>query len=361
MATQRILQNNLLIWVDANINHKDTDTQHTLQQLRAVVDHVDLFTQIDQCLPFLSKIKNEQALIITSGSLGQHLVQQIHHLPQVDAIYIFCGQSDRHRSWTSQWSKIRGIHNRIQPICEALRTAVKQTNEDLTPISFVTEGETEDDLNRLDPSFMYTTLFKNILLDMEHEPDAKEAIVKFCRTHYADNPKELEIVDEFGQDYQSARAIWWYTRECFTYQMMNRALRLLESDIIVDMGFLIHDLHQHLKRLHAEQFGDYRGPPLTLHRGQALSEGAFAKLQKSQRGLLAFNSFLATSTEKTVALDFARQASKRDETIGVFFVMTVNPRIHSATFADIEKHSYFPTEKEVLFSMHTVFLSLIHI
>lgn len=172
MATQRILHNNILLWVDTNISQKDADTQHTLQQLRTVVHHLDLFTQIDDCLRFLDKVNNEQALIITSGSLGQQLVQQIHHLPQVDAIYIFCGNLDRHRSWAEKWSKMRGVYNRIQPICEALRTAVKETNEDLTPISIVSTTESGGDLDRLEPSFMYTTLFKRVLLDMDHEPDA---------------------------------------------------------------------------------------------------------------------------------------------------------------------------------------------
>ena len=163
MTTQRILQNNLLLWVDVNIKEDDEDTQQTLERLKAVVHHTHMFTQIDYCLSFVKNIENEQALIITSGSLGQSLLTQTYHLPQVEAIYIFCGNPDRHRSWTSRWPKIRGVHNRIKPICEALRTAVKQTNEDLMAMSFpaLNEGDQEQstvDLKRLDPSFMYTPL-----------------------------------------------------------------------------------------------------------------------------------------------------------------------------------------------------------
>lgn len=94
--------------------------------------------------------------------------------------------------------------------------------------SQLAEGEERSkvDLNRLEPSFKYTTLFKRILLDMKYETDER-------------------------------KAIWWYTRECFTYQMLNRALRLLESDIIIDMGFFIYDLYQQLEQLHQDQFSDY--------------------------------------------------------------------------------------------------------
>ena len=118
MTNRRILQNNRLVWVDCNINENDADTQNTLEQLRTVVHQIDHFTQIDDCLQFSLKVKNEQALIITSGSLGSKRLQQTQHLRQVSAVYIFCGNPDRHTSWTSKWSKIRGVYNQITPICD---------------------------------------------------------------------------------------------------------------------------------------------------------------------------------------------------------------------------------------------------
>ena len=85
------------------------------------------------------------------------------------------------------------------------------------------------------------------------------------------------MIDEFDRTYRPDKAIWWYTCECFTCQILNRALRLLESDIIVDMGLFTHDLHQQLQRFHQEQFADYHGPPLTLYRDQALPMEDFSK------------------------------------------------------------------------------------
>ena len=360
MARQRILQNNLLLWVDGNRNDDETDTEHSWDRLRSVVHYITSFTCIDACIRFAQKIKREKIFIITSGFLGQDLVPQIHQMAQVEAIYVFTSDPSRHRFWTKMWSKIRGVYSCMEPICEALQAAIKQSNEDLTPISFVSqhEGEGEGmkvDLNRLEPSFMYTTLFKRILLGMDHEPDERQAIMKICREEYADNRTQLDAVEEFNREYRSDRAIWWYTRECFTYQMLNRALRLLESDIIVDMGFFIHDLHRQLEQLHDEQFAGYHGAPLTLYRGQGLSIEDFIKLQKTRGGLIAFNSFLSTSRTKPVSLEFAKQSSTRDNTVGLLFVMAVDPRIPTATFADVEKYSFFGKESEVLFSMHTVF------
>ena len=240
--SRRIVQNVLLVWVDNTINESTEDSKHTLEQLRGVVNDVTLFQQADDCIQFLETVKNEKALVIISGSLGQDLVQQIHHMAQIDAIYIFCGNPARHEPWSAKWPKVKGVYNRIKPICEALQCSVKQSNEDLTPISFVQSNDetvSSDDLNRLEPSFMYTQILKRILLDMKHEDHERQAIVKVCRKNHAGNPSELKVVEEFGRDYRPDTAVWWYTRECFTYQMLNRALRCLEGDIIVDMGFFI--------------------------------------------------------------------------------------------------------------------------
>lgn len=201
---------------------------------------------------------------------------------------------------------------------------------------------------------MYTLLFKRILLDIEHKSDERKSIVELSRIHNANNPTKLKVVEEFNRDYRPNTAIWWYIRELFTYEMVNRALRLLEADLIVDMDFFIHDLHRQLEQLHKKQFSDYHGPPLTVYRGQTLSIEHFTKLKRNKGGLLAFNSFLSTSTANSVSLAFA-QSSVREDTVGIVFVMIIDPTIGSAIFANIKNHSYFPTEDEVLFSMHTVF------
>ena len=166
---RRIAQNFLLVWVDAGIDQSNKDSQDTLAQLRSVVNDVTICTQPDQCIQFLNDINDEKAFVIVSGSLGQHLVPDIHAMPQLDAIYIFCGNKSRHEQWAQNWVKIKGVHTAITPICKALQLAAKQCNEDSIAISFVSmsEGASSDNLNQLEPSFMYTQIFKEILLEMD--------------------------------------------------------------------------------------------------------------------------------------------------------------------------------------------------
>ena len=137
--------------------------------------------------------------------------------------------------------------------------------------------------------------------------------------------------------------------------MLNQALRLLDPEIILMIGFYICDLHRQLERLHQEQIDQHRGELFTVYRGQRLSMDDFAKLSKSIGGLLSFNSFLSTSSEKDVPLMRAISATDEPDIYGILFVITVDPKLHSTVFANIEKISYFSIEAEILFSMHTVF------
>ncbi|CAF3769962.1 unnamed protein product [Rotaria sp. Silwood1] len=79
-------------------------------------------------------------------------------------------------------------------------------------------------------------------------------------------------------------------------------------------------------------------------------------MKKNQGGLISFNNFLSTSTSKEVALCFAQNALKKSEKVAILFEMTIDPSISSVPFTSLDKLSYFQEkEKEILFSMHTVF------
>ncbi|CAF1089510.1 unnamed protein product [Adineta steineri] len=354
---QRMAQNYLLIWVDASIDKTNKDCQNTLAQLKNVVNDVKLCSEPNQCIQALNKVDKEQAFVITSGSLGQHLVPEIHGMPQLDAIYIFCGDKSRHEGWTQNWTKIKGVHTNIKEICQALQLAVKQCDQDTIAVSFLTINEmaSTDNLNQLEPTFMYTQLFKEILLDIEYDDKAVKDLAVYCREFFAGNTIELQVINEFERDYHPKRAIWWYTRECFTYKMLNQALRNMDGDIIINMGFFLRDVHQQLQQLYEQQVNSNGSEPFIVYRGQGLMKSDFEKLQKAKGGLMSFNNFLSTSKDKKISLEFAEDASKKTDMVGIFFIMSIDPCIKSTPFALIKEESYFKEEEEILFSMHTVF------
>jgi hypothetical protein len=89
-ANVRMVQNVLLIWLDSNIDENNSeDCRNTVTQLRRVVNSVNTFSNEEQCLAFLVENKDEKACMLISGSLGQHIVPQVHDMSQVDSIFIF--------------------------------------------------------------------------------------------------------------------------------------------------------------------------------------------------------------------------------------------------------------------------------
>jgi tetratricopeptide (TPR) repeat protein len=355
----QMVQNVLLIWLDNNIDDGNTDCRNTITQLRRTVNDINRFTDAEECIQFLDDITDNKACMIISGSLGQHFVPRVHNMSQVDSIFIFCGNKKRHEQWTKEWSKIKGVFTEISPICEALKQAAQQCEQNAISISFM--GTSADlsnkNLNQLDPTFMYTQILKEILLTIKFEQKHIQEFIDHCRAVFVENEHELKNVDKLQQKYRDKTPIWWYTYECFLYPMLNRALRLTDVDIIIKMGFFIGDLHRHIEQLHSEQFnGHHTGDSFTVYRGQGMSKTDFKQMTKMKGGLLSFNNFLSTSKDHDVSFKFARLALPNSDMVGILFVMTIDPTVLTTPFASIVDVSFYKdAENEVLFSMNTVF------
>ncbi len=343
----RNVQNFILVWLDSNIDEYDADFKNSLTQLRRIVNTIHTFTNPEECENFLTQIKNEKAFMIVSGALSQSIISVIHDISQLDSIYIFCGNMSKYEQWDLERTKVKGVFTQIETICDALKQDTQHCDHDSILISV-----TSKDSDRLEPSFMYTQLLKEILLEMEYDDKAKTELVEFCREQFRNNPQELQIINEFERDYHVHTPIWWYTCECFTYQMLNRALRIQDVEIIIKMGFFLRDVHRHIEELHSklEQHNI-----MTVYRGKSMSNVEFDEIKQKQDGLLAFNTFLSTSLNENVSLAFAQKSLRNKDMVGVLFQITIDSSISSTPFAPISTVSAIPNEEEILFSMHTVF------
>ncbi|CAF1153398.1 unnamed protein product [Adineta steineri] len=347
------MKNVLLIWVDSNINENNTDCSNTIKQFKRVVNNVHAFTDSEECVEFVQTITNNKVCMIISGSLGKHIVPHVHNMSQVDTIFIFCSNKEWHKEWTKEWLKIKGIFTDITSICETLKQAAHKGDENAIPISFMASNKKVD---QLDPSFMYTQILKEILLTIDFEEKHFKEFIAYCRDKYNDDENELKNVLQLQKTYKNKIPIWWYTWDAFLYPMLNQALRLMDADIIIRMGFFINDLQRDIQRLHSKQFNnDQLGTTFTVYRGQGLSQKDFTEMTNTKGGLLSFDNFLSTSRNRSVSLSFAQQAATNPDLVGILFVMSINPAHSTTPFASVSDVSYFHKEDEVLFSMHTIF------
>ncbi|CAF1475975.1 unnamed protein product [Adineta steineri] len=351
---KRIVQNQLLIWLDESMDETNEDYKHILTQIQTDAGNVNVFTQRNECVDFLSDNEDIKSFLVVENNIAQQIISLINDIPQLDGVYIFSNNKSLDKQWTNIWQKIKSVQSNIDDLCRALQSGIKTCSQDSIAMSIFAENEmaSSNDLNQLEPTFMYTQIFKDILLDMEHGKQATKKFTSYCRQN---NSGSIINIDRFDKEYNPQSAIWWYTYPSFIYSMLNYALRSMESDIIINMGFFIHDLHLQIHQLHQQQFNTDHSKPFTVYRGQGLSKASFEKLQRTKGCLMSFNNFLSTSMEQDIALGLACSASQNEDMVGILFVISIDPKIKSSPFASIKEVSYFKEEDEILFSMHTVF------
>ena len=207
-----------------------------------------------------------------------------------------------------------------------------------------------------DPSFMYARLVREVLVSMDTSSnDIRRELVVECSKRYFNDDLQLTYVDELDIEYDAGKAIWWYTRPTFMYQELNRALLKQDIKMLYKMRFFIKDLNLQLTKLHHLYVQTLSSDSITVYRGLSLPNDIFKGIQSNCGGLIAFNTFLSTSTERKVALSFAMQKLRHPGIQSILFEMEIVVAKCLSPFADIQEWSEMRSEKEILFSMGTVF------
>ena len=241
------------------------------RELGHIINSIQSFSNTKKCVNHIRHANNENVSLIVSSSSIEKILPHVHRFSQLTSIYIIAASAESTLPELSKnYTKINGIFSETRCLAEHLIREVQATEAMTTSISVGGLGtDSNEDVNLLDPSFMYSQLLKEILLeferDNEDEEEARRRFVQSSRELYASNARELNVINEFDRDYQNHTPVWWYTRECFLYKMLNAALRTHDMNILCKMAFFIRDLHRQLADLHSSASRD---ASLTLYRGQ---------------------------------------------------------------------------------------------
>ncbi|CAF1004611.1 unnamed protein product [Rotaria sordida] len=343
--TARVCENFIIVWLDLKSNELN---ENLMNQLRKMINSINVFSDIEQCINYLSQIQHEQIFMIISNLFDREFFSIVEEMPQINSIYILYDKKIDYQ----EYKKIKGIFNKIELIYNELKRDIYLCQRSLTPISIINSNSIID-LNELDETFICSHLIKDISININYDEKAKKDFVEYCRVQYANNRYQLQIINEFERDYNRSSSIWWYTRDCFTYSMINRALRVQDTELIIRMGFFIRDLHEQIEQTYSKMGNSHS---LTVYRGQGMLNIDFEKLQKNKNGLISFNNFFSASTNRQLSLNFAKQSLNNTNLISVLFQMHINPLIASSPFISLDKISYHINhQKGILFPMHTIF------
>ncbi|CAF0988663.1 unnamed protein product [Adineta steineri] len=343
----------VLIWLDKTIQ-QNQDTTDSEQKLRAIVNSLVTFQEINDVKNFIEQIQDQQIYLIVSGELGEKLVStnQIIDSPKLNSIYIFCRDQQKYTKLTQQSNKIRAVFIEIDPLCARLKEDTEQALKNLLPISTTSE-DSKNEINQI--KFLCSQLHRDFLFTIEYNNNARLELADFCSNIYKSSIQNLKYVEELRTKYHAGKAIWWYSRETFLFRMLNNAFRTQDISILYKFHFFIKDLHMQLEQMHSLYKPSLATRVFTVYRGLSMSLDDFEKTIHSEvNNLIAFDSFLSTTLDKKTAILFSsnKQKSKSES---VVFCMEIDADRMDRPFADISRWSDHKEEKEVLFSTGTVF------
>ena len=340
----------LVIWLDLELDGYDGAMRSQIDQVRIRLGSFKVFTNVDECIDFLTDVKTQTIFIVMPSSLSQQITPLIDNVPQLVRIYSFLRPAETLIPWTAKPKKVAEVSLAAKNMADILEQDIHEFEVDLIPMSILSTTGTRR-FDELEPSFMYSQLLKTLILDIEHKENAVEEFISYFR-----KDKNCMVSEEnlriFKDTYTNHPPTYWYSKESFLFETLNRSLRNQDTQMLIKMAFFLKDLHRRIETLHAKGSKGSK----TLYRGQVLPLSELEKIKKRIGGLLSFNSFLSTDTQSNVAFGFAEGSGKRAGMVQIIFTLNIDPSNSSIPYASIAADSRFSkSENEVLLSMHSVF------
>jgi hypothetical protein len=174
-------------------------------------------------------------------------------------------------------------------------------------------------------------------------------LTDFCKNMYQGNSSQLAAISEFERNYSPSTALWWYTQKSFMYNMLNKALRVHNINMLDHFHFFIQDI-QH-------QLNEYRCKfPVRVYRSQLLSINQFESLKQQTGVFLYSNSYISTTTDRDMAFLFFKDMIPEHDFEKVLFEIDADPQLSiKKPFAKIDSHACSSNKSEVLFMVGSMF------
>ncbi|CAF3058462.1 unnamed protein product [Rotaria sp. Silwood2] len=324
----RFIENCMIVWfVDpAATPEKETVLAH----LRHIVCTLRIYTDQDACVTFMTNICEEKIFLIIPSGMNS-FVERIRHLRQIEKIYIFDGRSNNINQEIFRLN--------LSTLCEQLRQDVELCELDYINITATPPLTSNSDSTKQTAEFLYAQLMKELLCRFKLDDNVQNIFLNFCRQHYAHDNEQLSTIADFEQNYRPEKALVWLNRSCFISRMLHRAQRAREVDVLHKMGFFMKHMHIQISNVYEQIFALTQNP-VVVYRGKTMLNNEFEILVKNNcGGLLSCSTFLITSVDKNVAMNFLRRRiATHADRIAILFEIHADPMKHNTTspFASLD-------------------------
>ncbi|CAF1488753.1 unnamed protein product [Adineta ricciae] len=338
-----------LVWLDANTAVKDNrDTQ---QKLRAIINHLVKFRDLQRCQQYIEQMTNDKLVVIVSGRLGRELVPVIDKLHQVSSIYVFCMDPKSHEQWASKFTKVKGIVSDLNRLISQIKRdhKIQLVAEGPLSINLFATNSSGELTTRANSEFIFSQILIDCLLRMKPNTMDREELIARCKIEYEGNCIEAAHLREFEQDYSSEKALWWYTRRTFFCKILNAALSRQNIHLMFLLRSYIFDIHRQLQHYQPKC-------PLRVFGCQLMSSEQLNTLKQWAGQYISVNSFFSATNNSSKALSILINTNISEDFQRVMFDIDADPgRSTKQLFADINGYSHLSAELEVIFTLGSIF------
>jgi len=83
------MENAIIFWLNSSIDNSVKDKSNLVMQLGHIISTIKTFTDVNECIDFLTDITNENVFMIISDYSNKNLLSLIDKIPQLHTIYIY--------------------------------------------------------------------------------------------------------------------------------------------------------------------------------------------------------------------------------------------------------------------------------
>ncbi|CAF1319777.1 unnamed protein product [Didymodactylos carnosus] len=223
-----------LVWLDTNVK-KERDNNDMQKKLRAIISFLIIFEDFDQCQTYINKhdkSKENKLVLIVSGTYGLQIIEYVHALQSVKAIYVYCMDKIKHEQWAQKYEKIKAVVTTSSELIERIRddqVVREQIEVSTMPIAIFNE-KTHTNVDSENGNFMWLQLLIEVLLRMDQKENEQEELLQICEKTHADDQDQLQNIDEFRKFYSSNTALRCFVSSTASTDQLRRVLFEINID-----------------------------------------------------------------------------------------------------------------------------------
>lgn len=235
---------------------------------------------------------------------------------------------------------------KLNDLIERIRSERSKRNQnevdEFFPLSIYQE-------NTYNEQFIYSQLLMDLLLRLKPATHDRTRFLAHCKEQYREIDHELQLIEQFQNEYSPTNALNWYMKDSFLYRVLSRIVRLENLDHLFISRFVFQDISQAI--------GKNKCPSnIRVYRCQLLTKDEIRFLENSLGCLMSTNSFLSTSIYRDLVLVFLKQAATTDGLERVIIEIDANPAYTTLRpFGFIKSENSIRQTEEVVFTIGSIF------